>query len=76
MNANKTKDYISSIIGNPKLSESIYSALETIIKCKDIYFESKSSVVETFDLILNNSIRDIENHPRGILFQRCIYMVH
>ena len=72
MNAKETREYISSVISNPNIAESIYKTLNSAIKNQDIYFIHNSSVKDTFDLILENSIRDIENHPRGQLFQRLI----
>ena len=72
MNAKKNKEYISSIIGNPHLAESIYDSLILAAEHPSIFSEIKSSAKRSFDLILDNSIRDIENHPRGKLFQRLI----
>ena len=72
MKAKETREYISSVISNPNIAESIYKTLNSAIKNQDIYFIHNSSVKDTFDLILENSIRDIENHPRGTIFQRLI----
>lgn len=72
MNKNETIDYISSIIGNPYLSESIYDSIFQAVKNPDILIDYKSEVQNVFNRILDNSVRDIENHEMGKLFKRLI----
>lgn len=68
----KTKEYIASIIGNYYLASSLYNSISTAIKNKNTFLEQKTTAREIFEKTLNNSIRDIEKHPRGKLFQRLI----
>jgi hypothetical protein len=72
MNKEDTISYISSIIGNPYLSESIYDSIFQAVKNPNTLLEFKSEVQNVFNLILDNSVRDIENHERGKLFKRLI----
>lgn len=72
MNKNETIEYISSIIGNPYLSESIYDSIFQAVKNPDILIDYKSEVQNVFNRILDNSVRDIESHERGKLFKRLI----
>ncbi|OGU55083.1 MAG: hypothetical protein A2V66_13760 [Ignavibacteria bacterium RBG_13_36_8] len=72
MTQERTIDYISSIIGNPYLASSIYQAIDSAIKNPNIIFIKKTPIGKIFQIVLENSIRDIQNHPRGVLFQRLI----
>lgn len=72
MNKNETIDFISSIIGNPYLSESIYDSILQAVNNPDILIAYKAEVQNVFNRILDNSVCDIENHERGKLFKRLI----
>jgi hypothetical protein len=72
MNVAEEKNYIASIIGNPFLAESIYENLKIAEDKIEVLSEFKIPVNESFELVLNNAIRNIEEHPRGKLFQRLI----
>jgi hypothetical protein len=72
MNKKESVNYISSIIGNRYLSESIYESIFLAVKNPDVLLDYKSTVINVFNRFLDNSIRDIENHEKGKLFKRLI----
>jgi hypothetical protein len=67
-----TKNYISSIISNYHLAKALFNSISLGISSDRVSLLSKESVKEVFNNSLNAAIRDIENHPRGQLFQRLI----
>lgn len=68
----KTKEYIASIIGNLNLASSLFDSINSAIKKDNVFLDEKTSVRKIFDQTLNNSIRNIQKHTRGKLFQRLI----
>ena len=68
----KSKDpvkQINSIIQNPLLTRSICHSIEAGIANPQVHLMGKT-VWEVFKYSLDTAIRDIEDHPRGDLFQR------
>lgn len=63
---------ISSIVANRPLSEAIYKSIDLALKYKWVHLAGGKAVWDIFKRALDAAIRDIEEHPRGVLFRRMI----
>lgn len=61
-----------TIIGNSALATSIYESILAALDQPFVNLSERGSVWRVFEQSLNTAIRNIEEHPRGRLFQRLI----
>jgi hypothetical protein len=64
--------YITSIISNHNLAAALHKSISLGLSNSHVKLLNKNSVKEIFDNLLNEAIRNIEEHPRGHLFKRLI----
>lgn len=69
---NKTICTINSIIKNESLSKSIYKSIKMGVDNKFCTLDFSEKVINIFHNTLENSIRNIEKHPKGVLLKRFI----
>ena len=63
---------VSSIIGNLPLAEAICESINSALHKPSVRIGGGNNVNDVFDYSLNEAIRNIEQHPQGILFRRLI----
>jgi hypothetical protein len=63
---------IASIIGNEPLALSIQNSIEAALKSPFVSLTGGKTVWDIFNHSLEAAIRDIDEHPKGILFRRLI----
>ncbi|HEV7377899.1 MAG TPA: hypothetical protein VGN95_24670 [Pyrinomonadaceae bacterium] len=68
----KTVKRIDSIVGNQPLSEAIYKSIASALGNTWVHVTGDKFVWDIFKRSLDAAIRDIEEHPRGLLFRRLI----
>ncbi|NWG03562.1 MAG: hypothetical protein HXY44_11975 [Syntrophaceae bacterium] len=68
----KPIDEIASIVHNRPLASAIYRSVASGLDCPFVHLVSCRTVYELFKRSLDSAIRDIEEHPKGKLFQRLI----
>lgn len=65
-------DNIASIIHNRPLAFAIHQSITSALKCPFLCLPTSHNAWDVFKRSLDAAIRDIEEHPRGKLFQRLI----
>jgi len=70
--SDKTIDKIASIINNQSLALAISKSVLTALTSPLVHIGGEKTVWDVFKQSLDSAIRDIEKHPRGLLFHRLI----
>ena len=68
----ETVEEITSIIHNRPLASAIYKSVASALGRPFVHLVADNAVWDVFRVSLDAAIRDIEEHPRGKLFQRLI----
>lgn len=63
---------IDDLILNPSLAEDLYTSIAAGLSCPAFHGVGGDSVWDVFQRSYDQAVRDIENHPRGLLFKRLI----
>ncbi|MDP8208592.1 MAG: hypothetical protein P9L92_18155 [Candidatus Electryonea clarkiae] len=69
---NRNRFRVQDVIADRELADSIQNSISTAISCRFVHLPTKRSVSHVFTRSLNASIRDIDNHPRGVLLRRLL----
>lgn len=65
-------DELTYIFGNESLAIDVYNSIDIAVDTPFVELGTGKKVWNVFERSLNAAIRDIENHPRGILFRRLV----